>query len=264
MTTKARLFCCTDFQKQKVFWEEFFQKENVRYVCAGDETCPTTGRGHWQIYFYFDNDRSSKKINKLLGGGTENYKWNRPCRGTFEQNNVYCTKESIAWELGDRPKQGYRTDLEAIQSKIAEGVPEVQIATENFAKWCQYSRAFERYRMLLEPKRMWVTEVLILSGPPGTGKTRQAIENGAEVVEYDNGFFRGYNGGDIVVFDDLKGDHIPRETMLKLTDRYPYMINIKGAERNWKPRRIYITTNEDPTSWYDSAFKRRITNIIYY
>lgn len=58
---------------------------------------------------------------------------------------------------------------------------------------------------------------------------------------------------------------MPRDEFLLITDRYPHKINVKGGWRNWKPRKIYITTNYNGWpgggNWFkdEAAVWRRIT-----
>jgi hypothetical protein len=41
--------------------------------------------------------------------------------------------------------------------------------------------------------------------------------------------------------------------MLKLLDRYPFRVPVKGGYVQWVPKIIYLTSNLDPTTWYQGA-----------
>jgi len=102
---------------------------------------------------------------------------------------------------------------------------------------------------------------LSANGPSGTGKTRKAMEAGAVQIEWDGKFMNNYNGEDVVVFDEFEWQMMPRTTFFRLTDRYPMVVTVKGGYRNWKPRIIYITTNDmNPQVWYGGhqAYLRRV------
>nr|QJI53723.1 MAG: replication-associated protein [Cressdnaviricota sp.] len=260
--SRARGFCFTDFVLDRAFYDTF----EWTYLLCGDERCPTTGRRHWQGYVHLPNGKTDTAMRKLMGG-----RHVEACRGTMEENINYCTKEGtneIAIEEGVRPAQGHRSDLESIREMIEKNVGEVEIADMYFGKWCQYRRAFSDYRALKEPKRDWVTEIRYLWGESGSGKSRAAIEAGAVMVNWTGQFVLGYNGEDVVCFDDVDqhtfGSELGRQMLLQMTDRYAMSVNVKGAERNWKPRVIYFTSNTKPEDCYPfnvAAMKRRYTEV---
>ena len=256
----SRLFCITDFQLDKTFWEKFYEdNEKVKYIHAGAEVCKSTERKHWQMFVYYESPkRITKPFIKAFGG-----RHIEAAKGSVADNLLYCNKESFAWSLGTLPNQGRRVDLEGIKENILRGDSEVDIATNHFSQWCVYRRSFDAYRSLVEPKRNWITEVIILWGAPGVGKSRTAYTDGAVPITYHNGAIGGYNGEDVVVFDDFTPSIISLQEVLKLTDRYPLNIAIKGGFRNWKPKKIYFTSNLNPTSWWghSDAFFRRVSNV---
>jgi len=269
MTQRSRGFCVTDFECQAEFWNEFKVKEKLVYFCLGLEIAPTTGKYHYQIYFYFENQRTlGSLIKKLKGRHVE------IAKGSPEENRTYCMKEGNFIEEGKLPKQGERSDLGLILDSIKdENKSELAIATEQPDKWCQYGKRFEAYRMLLRgEKRKWETLVIINWGVSGTGKTRAAYEKYPNIVpvimsgDTNCPFISGYAGEDEVLFDDFTPRMCNREYVLKLLDRYPMQANIKGGSVNWKPRVVVITTNENPTKWYeqDAAFIRRISEINFF
>ena len=242
--------------------------DKASYIIAGKEVCPTTGREHFQGYVEFAKMMRLGGLKKIAK--TTHFE---PRSGTQEQAIEYCKKDGDWEQDGDAQvsEQGRRVDLEDIRKKIESGMTQVEIATSHFAQWCQYGRKFEEYRRLIEPKRAWVTEVHVLWGESGTGKTRKAMEDGAKHVECTSaGFIIGYDGEDTVVFDEFDPTTMTRSMFLKLTDRYPLTVNVKGAERNWKPRKIYFTSNHNPHGWYgvdgevDPAVERRFTEVHHY
>jgi len=260
--SRARGFCFTDFKLERAFYDTF----DWTYLLCGDEVCPTTGRRHWQGYMHLPNGKTESAARKMMGG-----RHVEACFGTMEQNIDYCLKggkNEIAIEEGIRPAQGHRSDLESIREMLEKNTEEVEIADMFFGKWCQYRRSFEAYRLLKEPKRDWVTEIHYLWGESGSGKTYEAIKAGATVISYTGVFVLGYNGEDVVCFDDVDqgtfSSVTSREDLLKMTDRYAIKVNVKGGERNWKPRVIYFTSNTKPEDCYPfniAAMKRRYTSV---
>ena len=139
--------------------------------------------------------------------------------------------------------------------------------------FCQYAKGLRDLHMLhtmsqqvAGPKR-----VVVHWGVTNTGKTRSAFEAGAASVEWTGSFLIGYKGQKIVLFDEFDWEKMDRSTFLKLTDRYPVTVNIKGGESTWCPDTIYLTCNFDPGNWYrseehgvDQAVQRRLTEIWFF
>lgn len=249
MTTKLRTpnFSFTQFNLD-FDYEEFFANNGVRYIAYGLETCPTTGRQHHQGFVSFTSARTVKATAKRMGCSVFNMK------GTIEQNEDYCSKEGDLVSYGTLPKQGKRTDLLAIQKSIEEGATERQLATDNFKLWCQYGNRFERYRAILQERRTWKTKISWLWGPTGCGKSRLAFKDDEFVaISFINSFFLLPNGQcpTKAVLDDLvPGTGLDLDTWLKLTDRYQYMMNIKGGSVNCCLKELIITSNYSPEEYF--------------
>ena len=95
------------------------------------------------------------------------------------------------------PKQGERSDLEAIRLAIRNGANETEIADGYFGDWMRYRQGIREYRNLVQPRRHWTMDIKVIWGPTGTGKTAQAWdEAGANAFIVKDGQypFTGYNG----------------------------------------------------------------------
>lgn len=72
----------------------------------------------------------------------------------------------------------------------------------------------------------------------------------------------GYMNHEVVVIDEFYG-WLPYDTLLRLCDRYPLMVETKGGQVNFCAKTIVITTNGVPNTWYKNvyfpAFARRVT-----
>jgi len=243
---------------------DFSAIKNVAWGIAGRETCPTTGRVHLQGAIRFSNPRSHGGVGKEFKCFVE------PMTKPILASERYCSKEAdLVWEYGAKPQQGKRSDLEDLVELAKVGTDDKELIISNPVQYCYHYRALEKIRDTFEPKRDWVTEVILLIGPSGCGKTRTAIQDGACKLEYDGKFVAGYSGEDVVLFDDIDEffvDRGKRQWFLNLTDRYPMKIRVVGGFRNWKPRKIYFTMNEEQylTSsqfWNDPAVKRRVSKV---
>lgn len=256
---KMRNCCFTEFRDVDAA-TYFDGVEGLRYGIVGRETCPDTGRAHLQGYMEFTAPRPLAWIKRAFNNDALHCESRK---GTAAQAADYCKKDGDFVEVGVMSvPAGARTDLDEVKALIREGKTDLEVADAHFADWCRYGKAFTAYRGLLQPKRNWKTEVHILWGEAGCGKTRFAMEQGATPIQFVNGFFLGYENQESVIFDDFSSLDIPMLLMLQLCDRYPMKVNVKGGSVEWNPRVIYITTNKDPVSFYGGKAQwiRRVTS----
>ncbi len=228
-----------------------------------------SGTEHFQGVVWFKSRRTFKSVKKMLPSAHL-----EPMKGTLDQAIHYCSKPvpecdcnhcknaspALAgpWTSGEKPAgQGARVDLTVVKEMIDSGKSEKEIADSAFGTWCRYYRAFNRYRLLTSCGREWQTEVVVYWGPPGTGKSRHALELGGAsqfwlpqpksaggCVWWD-----GYDGQETVVIDEFYG-WIPRSSLQRLVDRYPLMVETKGGSVPFVAKRIIITSNKSPSTWY--------------
>ncbi len=252
---RHRRWCFTDFGLNTDY-------NGYKYLIYGVELCPETGLTHHQGYAEFSQSTSMASVKRCLGNGVHV----ELCRGNQETNINYCKKQGNWREFGEKNNQGKRSDLLECCEMVKSGKRGRDIADTFPLQFVVHRRGLAELSALYEPTRDWVTEVIVLWGLTGSGKTRTAMEDGATLITYENGFFAGYDGEDTVLLDDFEGSsQMSRGIFLQMTDRYKYLINVKGGHRNWKPRKLYITSNLDPVNWgyvgYD-AIARRLTSVI--
>lgn len=186
-----------------------------------------------------------------------------PMRGQLQQAIDYCTKEDTRDPLYEpitlghvESCQGRRSDLAEIKEKLDAGAKETEIADEHFGDWVRYHRSFREYKRMKVTPRDFKTEVTIVVGPTGTGKSTYA--NGVSAP--DDTFFKqnsqwwdGYDGQETVVLDDFYG-WIKYDEMLRLMDRYPLLVQTKGGQTQFLAKRMIITSNAMPLAWYSKIF----------
>ena len=258
---RRRRWCFTNFDMEM----EWKAVQGLRYVCYGDEVSPTTQKRHQQGWLLFKNAVTLAVATSRVGGKMHM----EPMRGTIEQNDKYCSKESGLTEIGDKPMQGFRVDIEEYLARVRDGVPEVELAEAAPALWAQYGRRGETLRRMLRPRRRWDTEVKVWWGKPGSGKTRAAIAWLGD--DYDDvcvagTFIVGYRGATSVLFDDFEAGTVRRGLFLRLLDRHPLRINIKYDEMEWNPIKLAVTSNFEPGDWYPGdreAVLRRISEVVH-
>jgi len=137
------------------------------------------------------------------------------------------------------------------------------IADEHFDLWCRYGRSFRQYKSLIDPPRDHPTEVIVIQGPTGTGKSKWAKDHYPEAYwKQRSQWWDNYEAQETVVLDEFYG-WLPFDTLLRLCDRYPLYVETKGGQVNMSAKRIVITTNAVPNAWYKNvyfnSFVRRVT-----
>jgi len=244
------------------------------------------GTEHLQGYVVFVG---KKRLQWLKNNCCERSHW-EPRNGTHQQAKAYCTKEDTRiagpghgpWETGSDAavptKKGERTDLKRVFDLLSSGSKEHDIMTDPdlFPVWARYYRAIERFELLSQPKRNWITFTQVYWGTSGCGKTRRAhyeaslkddgtIGEPYYVLRKPQGsavYWDGYQGEKHIIIDEFYG-WIPRTMMQVICDRYPAIIDTKGGARNFLAKKIWITSNEEPKEWWSriglGAMERRLT-----
>lgn len=254
-------------------WSDVEHK--LTYMAYSLETCPTTGKEHFQGFAYARTAMKLTGWKKLFK--TAHFE---KMRGNFMQNEVYCSKQGKLLEFGVRPAQGQRNDIATMKAKLDAGQKPLEIAYEDInmfsvvGKMHRFAETYAQYIRYREIKdNRDPPQVLVRIGPAGTGKTRfldDTYGTGMYTTAPDN-TGRWFDGCDcdVVLFDDVENGQIPPLSLFKrLTDRYPIQVPIKGGHIWWKPKTVVFTSNQHPHEWWPNlsefdrqAIERRITDI---
>ena len=238
----------------------------VSYIIYGREV-GSEGTAHLQGYLETKSKIGLRSLKSLIGRRFHLEK----ARGSFQENKNYCTKEDQQpFEKGSPMQQGKRTDLEEIKKYIDEGKDEEFIADNFFSQWVVYRKSFKAYATLKSKPRVRMTKCFVLWGKTGTGKTRfvhEQAEGRSLWTVSSHDWFDGYCNHEIVLLDDYRGEY-PIALFLRLIDRYPMQVPVKGGFTEWNPSKVYITSNVEPRDWYPhldadtyEAFMRRLSGI---
>lgn len=280
---RLRNYCFTLFDvSPQDLSSKIEQCQDIKYCIFQEELCPSTNRRHLQGYVEFAKPLRLSAVKTIIHRSVHL----EPRRGSREEARNYCRKDdtrvSGPFEFGSfGQERGHRSDLDAVKQLLDSGATNEEIADQYFGQWCRYSKAFEKYRSLRLPTRDWKTTVTILWGVPGSGKTRYVYDKFPRESIFElarpNGSSVWWDGYEpikhsIILLDDFYG-WIPYAEMLRLMDRYPHRVPIKGGFTTFNPKEIYITSNVEWKSWYKfdenphmvpEAFKRRIDHIIHF
>lgn len=277
--------------KNWVFTYNNYEPDRIRDILASIECTyiayqgeiGESGTPHIQGMVSFEKRQSFAQIKSIFSTaiGSPSPVHFEVMRGTIAQSVDYCSKSESAdptlpfTERGCRPAgKGDRSDLRAIAAAIKSGQSERDIFEADPQGYLKYSTGIKRAIYLCSTnKRTWETQVLWFYGPTGTGKSRTAHEEApdAHVQSGNDYWWDGYTGQPDVIIEDYRADFCKFSELLRLLDRYPHQVQIKGGKVHMLARRIFITTPKPPrdtwTNQTDEAIGqllRRISEVRYF
>lgn len=222
-----------------VFGEEEpqFDEGEMEYLVFQQEQCPTTGKKHYQTYVRFRVRKRMTTVKTLMGNVHV-----EPARSDASTCIAYCTKVdtrvSSPKEFGQRPTRK-RTVMEMLHMSVPDILREEP-------KFWRSVRQLKEAKLALSLPRNTPTETILLTGGTGTGKSKIAhlisqYLGQAAWMDPDLKWFDQYEGQALAVVDEFRG--CPVSMMLRLSDRYPLRVPIKGSFVEWSPSLMILTSN---------------------
>lgn len=251
-TKKARAWTFTEFEDPQVLWaglQTGEMPEGIKYIVMGFETCPETERLHLQGYCQLKEPHPLSWMKKSLSHTAH---FEIAARG-FQENFDYCTKDGEWYEYGSRPSHGKRSDLVAVKEDLDAGRTMIQISEDHFAAYIRYNKGFNLYRDMHTKPRTGPVETYLFIGPPGTGKTRKALELFPDAYMKSPGkWWDNYQGEKTVILDEHNSPWFTWDFLLRLIDPIglPLSVEFKGGNMQCLATTFVITCNRDPSEWY--------------
>lgn len=261
-------WCFTSYDlTEPVFLEE------MRYLCYSPENCPTSGRFHWQGYFYLKNKCVMKSACKIF----KDYNISvTAADGSPQQNRRYCGGEHYEKdgkikepnpdfkEFGEIPQKGKRNDLTEIAEQIQSGAVTVEdIIVTKPILYHQYGRTLNAIEdITLQKKwRTEMTEGIWIVGATGRGKSHEAFKDYNPDTHYvhiitDKGWWDNYKQQDTVIINDFRGQ-IQYDDLLQLIDKWPYSVPRRGRPPiPFISKKIIITSPMMPEEVYHNRCEK--------
>lgn len=236
---KARHWCFTSYLN-----ELETDEVSVRYLIYGREVCPKTGRKHLQGYAEFKNPIRMAAAQKAIGDEVchMGIRWS-----TRDKAREYCMKDKNFSEFGQWISgQGHRSDLDEVVESMRNGKRLTEIIYDDPKTYCHYRNGLRDVQAIVDKKtakEFRKVEVIVLSGPTGCGKTRQAMEEATYKVEgWNMKWWDGYDGDKVICIDEYNNDENITK-MLNILDGYTLRLDVKGTSTYALWDKVYITTN---------------------
>ncbi len=258
---------------------------NVHYE-VGEQGTP-----HLQGYFRLKNTATSGALHKKPGFKRASM---FICKGTEEQNIKYVEKtgkDSLCSTSGiPQLGQGARSDLKEAASQVRDGGHKAikKLAMEKPDMIVRYGRGFKELLEVLDVGRELdqAPEAIWYYGESGSGKSVAAYglaklkcqSLSCEQVELDTGLFPfcdGYRDEEVIILNDFRaknhhGQDIQLDLLLKMVDRFPFRVNIKGSSRQLKGKVFIFTNTQHPCHFFTQGgssepqkqWLRRITRVV--
>lgn len=253
------------------------------YLCYQPEIAPTTGTKHLQGYLCLISPRTLRGVKQTVFG-TERMRGVHLeiARGTKDECRNYCSKDESRdpeagfgyCEFGTfedvpcRRGQGARNDIAAAVAVITAGGELREVATDHPEVFVRYHRGLSALQSAIHAKPRVREEgglfrtprVLWYHGSTGSGKTHAVFEEIGDQEYYmkppGNAWWDGYRGENIVILDDFRGNWFTFAYLLRLLDKYPMQVEVKGGYVHFAANIIYVTCPRSPTDLFASLEDR--------
>lgn len=238
-------------------WTEESEKTlcalDVKYLYYGREVAPTTGTPHLQGYLCMLSPTTESSMKKKLIGC-----WVEAMKGSFESNDVYCSKSGDVFEMGIKPvsqkrkgemeKDRYNSAYEAAKRGDFDSIDK-EIMIKHLGNLKKIAAMHQEVKPCLEGalvNEWWW-------GPPRTGKTHKIrTENPGAYLKSLTKWWDGYTDQDVVIIDDMDSFHKSlAQDFKQWAHHYSFPAETKGGSIVIRPKKIIVTSNQSIKEVWD-------------
>jgi hypothetical protein len=238
-------WCFTINNYTELNYEKCFES-NAKFLVVGKEI-GESGTPHLQGFAVFESKKSLAQVKEQFGDSAHC----EICKGTVEQNVLYCTKDGDFREQGTRPISNKRKgELEkerwehakqlALEGKIDEIEGNIYLRCYSALK--QVARDHLPIAVDLPPGTICGVWIMGLSG---CGKSTYARSTYTpHFCKPMNKWWDGYDNEPNVILDDIDPTHSEwiRHFLKIWTDRYAFIGEKKGTSLSIRPIKLVVTS----------------------
>lgn len=253
---RSRTFAFTYYpshiERDTQYFKNLCVKKHCKSMFMGLEECPTTQRLHFQGFVRFTGDKTWKAAKRKFFQLDKLHI--EPAKAKDSCNRDYCLaygkylnksgfKERLI-DYGECAVQGKRNDISTAIEIIKETgkMRDVLDSVHNYQA-CRHSELYLKYNE--KPRPVAPIKCINIHGGAGTGKTKAVYDYAGNKLPFkpvSYKWWEGYDGHEIVLLDDIRGDFCKYHELLTLLDIYPFRVETKGGSRQMKATTIFITT----------------------
>lgn len=231
----------------------------IRYLCYQREV-GESGTPHIQGYLYCGSLKTIKQVVDLFTDICSCHPHIEIAKGSPTQNREYCSKEGPQntgfTEFGIIPVKGTKPCLTSVCQDLVSrkrSLHDVALTDPSV-----YVKHFKGLQALIGASFKGrdgtvVPTVKWYFGPTGTGKSRKAFSEhpGAYVKMGNNTWWDLYQGETTVIIDDYRVNMCTFDYLLRLLDRYPMIVEVKGDTVRMNATTFVITAPQRPeVMWF--------------
>lgn len=241
--------------------------KEIEYAAYQREICPDTKRLHFQFYVMMKTRKRFSTMKLLLPG--DHIEQARDPKAAASYAMKEATRVEGPWEVGTNPHTAKTNIPTLLRSKRP-----LDVMAEMPTLWRHWT-VLNKIRSAVAPIRDHMTQGYLLSGQTGTGKSKIAHIIGQFLGDThwqapECQWWDGYDGQALTIIDEFRGDPKPAY-MLRLIDRYPLQVPLKGSMANYSSKMIIMTSNLTLDQMYPlldettkKALRRRVKELIVY
>ena len=200
-----------------------------------------------------EHEECRKKVHKIIYDKTipashvahKHIKYKCELKGT--SGPVHIWGELRPRGKGSARKGGTADVQQDIIKDISAGKSRSQLYLDYPAYLAKYHAWFDKHYVLHAPKRRWMPAVYMLHGKAGTDKSALARAVAPEMDTYEKPdsekWWYGYDGQDVIVINDIRKGDERFSRLLKILDRGPFEVEIKGSSVPLLAKVIILTSS---------------------
>lgn len=234
-------------------FETLFKLDLFKYIVYGKEVGEEKQTPHLQGFFYLHNQKTKGAMLKLLKRHEKSHIHIEQMRGTTAEAIAYCKKDGEVTELGEQPKQGHRSDIDALRQDMKDRLPMHELQERHAYFLLRYPQGCKLLRTtclrLDEPYDHDTVRGIYIWGPPRMGKSTYVRNNYEDIyMKQQSKWWDGYEGEKTVLLDNLNTHTLCHYLKIWL-DKFGFRGEIKGGTICPRYTTFIITSNyslDDP------------------